>query len=129
VAVAPDGILRFGSSNDFYSHHPPAGSLRALSAGGELLWTVRTTGALCGAMAVDPTGAVYAVASTLHGPDEVVALEADGSDRLRVPLPDRGFQSCEDLNLTGRPFSTSSVILGDGRLYVGSENGYLHVVE
>ncbi len=106
------------------------GSITALSLSGAERWVVQTEGVPCGGLAVDATGAVYgAIWSTVQGGGvpHLLGLEPDGTTRLSVPLsPFHPPYGCLFVEVT--PVTTAVVLADEGRIYLGSWDGFLHIL-
>ncbi|MFH2004977.1 MAG: hypothetical protein ABI333_00190 [bacterium] len=114
-------------------HDPDAdeseGSLTALTPAGVERWKVETGGIPCGGLAVDASGAVYAlIFGSMMGASSpwLLSLEPDGSQRLSSELsPPHPPFPCLSTEVSRH---TMSVVLADGgRIYLGSGNGKLHI--
>ncbi len=91
------------------------------------IWWLETTGDPCGGLAVDSTDAVYAVTAGNGVPPMIYGVELSGQLRLTVGYP----STTNDIgcDFDPRAFYALSPALGNGRLYVGSMDGQLHIVE
>jgi hypothetical protein len=123
----PDGTTYVGLSFGPFDPEAtaPLGKLVAASPAGALKWIVDTELAPFGGLAVDASSAVYAVTHNLPTLT-LVGFDSDGAQRLSVVLDDPGLHP---YFITNEDFFSSSVVLGDnGRLYVGSTAGRLHII-
>jgi hypothetical protein len=103
---------------------------------------IDTVGDPCGALAVDDSGAVFAVTVGNGAPPQVLGFKVElntgvvGDEHppypdliqmfeVDLPYPPRD----EGCHTRGLDRITFAPVLGVGRLYVGSEDGQLHIVE
>lgn len=106
------------------------GSITALTPAGVERWKFETGGTPCGGLAVDATGAVYAlIGQTFMGdyPTRLVGLESDGTQRLSADVGLQMFPGSCLISEVER--HVASVVLAQGgRIYVGSSRGQLHIL-
>ena len=100
-AVAEDGTVYFGGSD---------GSLYAVSAGGEVLWTYDTVDPIRSSIALSGDGVLLFGA----GDGQIYAINTDGTRRWSFDTTE---EDRNDLN--------ASPALGKKRVYIGSENGHV----
>lgn len=136
IAVAPDGTLYLGAAR--YPPYeepsqPPYGGVLALTPEGAVAWSTDTELVPHGGLAVDVAGAVYvytrATTSELVTTSRpmLVALEPEGVARQAYEL--------EEEHAFWSPFpgladvGTGVVLASGGRIYRGSRQGILHVIQ
>jgi outer membrane protein assembly factor BamB len=125
IAISAESTLWVGAKAES-GPQDNLGALVAISPDGDLLWSVDTVGVPCGGLAVDNTGAVYALTVDSDRDSVVVGVESDGELRLSVEI-EGDQRSCRFFD---SDFFVSSVVLADGgRLYFGSADGTFHRVE
>lgn len=104
-AIGQDGTVYIGS-HDF--------NLYALRPDGTLKWRFQTQGVVFSSPAIDADGVIF-IASSEPTDHHVYAINPDGSEQWRF--------------LLGGPEQQSSPVIGsDGAIYVGADDGKLHVI-
>lgn len=132
VVHLPNGYFCVGASY-FNDRLDPIvhGDIRCWAKGGAIERVHHPTiGDPCGAMVVDALDILYVVTVGNGSPPQVLGIAPDGIVGTRifeVALPyEAREEGCHDLGLDFFAFAPA---LGDGRLYVGSQDGQLHIIE
>jgi outer membrane protein assembly factor BamB len=135
IAVTQDGTLVVGAITcvDPPLTQSPAGEVVTLGPSGTPGWSADTEYIPLGGMAVDPDGAVYVYTqgncdntSGPQPPAKLLGLNPDGTPRLSVEL-DPPFWTWFASGHWDFP-SIAVVLAAGGRIYVGSRQGRLHII-